>query len=151
MQIVKLTGTHIDDDDDDDDDDDYDDDDDDDDDDDYDDDDDDDDDDCTLCTSIHMHSNVSTTKSIYIYAYIMYIIYIHINYCIYYIYLSTPKVPDSVQVERSPTLSNWDAIRKEFSSSTRRTYFLRSSAATQKKCRQLKKQFRKFALVAMST
>ena len=90
-----------------------------------------------LWSSMHMHSNVSTTT------YIMYII----------IYISTPKVPDSFQfqVERSHTLSNWDAIRKEFSSSTRRTCFLRSSAATQKKCRRRKRQFQKIALVAMST
>ena len=85
--------------------------------------------DCTLCASMHMQKTYNIS------------------------HISTPKIPDSFQfqVERSHTLSNWDAIRKEFWSSTRTTCFLRSSAATQKKCRRRKRQFQRSALVAMST
>ena len=67
--------------------------------------------------------------------------------------ISTPKVPASFpfQVQRSHTLSNWDAIQDAPCTWTKRICSLRSSAKTRKKSRQRKKQIQKIALVAMST
>ena len=67
--------------------------------------------------------------------------------------ISTPKVPASFpfQVQRSHTLSNWDAIQDAPCTWTKRICSLRSSAKTRKKSRQGKKQIQKIALVAMST
>ena len=68
-------------------------------------------------------------------------------------YISTPKVPASfpLQVQRSHTLSNWDAIQNASCIWSKAICSLRSSAKTEKKSRQRKKQIQNIALVAMST